>query len=268
MTIEATNAKVGKFGRRSSSRRATTLPIGETDANIFSCPACARPLGVGASRCAGCGTRLIAGVQAARAVGFMAIGLISGTLIGGGIMAVASALSGPAAVAVVEPPAVVIPTQVPVASAPIPVVDPAIPTSALSALRQSAVLNQRILADADRLTLALAASKPSGNEIAPILRSLASTAAFGRGVAPDVGDWDDGAAVSTDLVTFYDTVRSIAADGLEASLGNPRAYIKAAERMLDAAAGITALDAASRALAATADLDLPSIVPPDAAGAP
>ncbi len=268
MAIESITGKVGRFGRRSNSPRAATLPIGETDSNIFSCPACARPLGVGASRCAGCGTRLIAGVQAGRVVGFILIGLIAGTMVGSVTMALVSALSLPGAIAIAQPPAVVTPSLGPVASAPVPVVDPAIPASALSALRQSTVLNQRILADADRLTLALAATRPSGNEIAPVLRSLASTAAFGSGVAPDISDWDDGAAVSADLVALYDTVRSIAAAGLEASLSYPRAYINAAERMLVATAGIPELDAASRTLAATADIDLPSIDQSDPASAP
>lgn len=267
MTIEATG-KVGRFGRRSTSPRATTLPIGETDSNIFSCPACARPLGKGASRCPGCGTRLIAGVQATRAAGFIAIGLVAGAMVGGGIMAVASVASRPADVAIVQPPAIVAPTQLPIPTAVVPNVDPTIPSSALSALGQSAVLNQRILADAERLTLALAATKPSGAEIAPVLRSLASTAAFGQGVANDVGDWEDAAAVSAGLDAFYESVRSIASDGLSASISNPRAYVTAAKEMLAAIAGLSELDAASRALAATADLELPSIQPPSAASAP
>jgi len=267
MAIGSSSGKVGRFGRRSGSPRATTLPIGEIDSNIFSCPSCSRPLGKGSSRCPGCGTRLIAGVQAPRAIGFMAIGLVAGTVVGGGIMAIGSVVSRPADLAVVPPP-IVTPTQVPIPTAVLPIVDPAIPASALSALGQSAVLNQRVLVDADLLTLALASATPSGAEIAPVLRSLASTATFGRGVAIDVGDWDDGAAVSAGLDAFYEALRSISADGLSASVGNSRAYVTAAEEMLEAIAGLTELDAASRVLAARADLELPSILPLDAPGAP
>jgi ribosomal protein L37AE/L43A len=264
MAIDTTSRKVGRFGRRSGSPRATTLPIGETDSNIFSCPSCSRPLGKGVSLCPGCGTRLLAGVQLQRAVGFIAIGLVAGTLVGGGVMGVASAAASRSADGVIGAPPIVIPTQVPISTAVAPIVDPAIPASALSALGQSAVLNQRVLIDADRLTQALASAAPSGAEIAPVLRSLASTAAFAHGVAIDVGDWDDGAAVSASLVSFYGSVTSIAEDGLSASVGNSRAYVVAAEQMLEAIAGLTELDAASRVLAARADLELPSIRPPDA----
>ena len=267
MTIEATNEKVGRFGRRSKTLRATTMPIGESDANIFNCPACARPLGTGVARCPGCGTRLMAGVQLNRALAFIAIGLTAGALVGGAVMGIMSAARQASEVAVVVPPAVVTPSQLPVATAGAPVVDSAIPTSALSALRQSAVVNQRILGDAERLTLALASSRPSASDIAPVLRSLAATAAFGRGIAPEVADWDEGAAVSAGLADFYSSVGAIAADGLSASVRNPAAYVTAAERMLAAIAGVADLDAASRTLAATADIDLP-LLDPSAASAP
>ena len=45
------------------------------EANVFTCPNCARPLANGANLCPGCGTRLIAGVRARLAIGFMAVGL-------------------------------------------------------------------------------------------------------------------------------------------------------------------------------------------------
>lgn len=267
MTIEVTNEKVGRLGRRSKTPRVTSMPIGESDANIFNCPACARPLGTGVPRCPGCGTRLLAGVQLNRAMAFIGIGLATGVLVGGGIMAVVSAAGRAAEVAVVVPPAVVTPSQLPVATAGVPVVDPAVPVSALSALRQSAVVNQRIVGDAERLTAALASSRPSANDIAPVLRSLAATATFGRGIAPEVADWSDGAAVSAGLADFYGSVGAIATDGLSSSVRNPAAYVAAAKRMLTAIAGVTALDAASRALAATADVDLPPL-DPSAASAP
>ena len=261
MTIEANSAKVGRFGRRSGTSRSTALPIGETDANIFNCPACARPLGTGVARCTGCWTRLIAEVQAGRAVGFMAIGLFAG-VVAGGIMAAMVLTSRPVETVVVQSLPIVTPTAAPLASAALPVVNPGIPTTALSALRQSAVLNQRIVVDAERLTEALAASSPSGNVIAPILRSLAWTATFGGGMASAVGDWDEGASVSTGLVALYASIGSVADEALSSSIRNPEAYIAAARQMLVTIGGVVDLDAASRVLAAKAGLDMPPVVLP------
>jgi hypothetical protein len=131
----------------------------------------------------------------------------------------------------------------------------------VSALRQSTILNQRLLADADKLAAALRADSPSGAEIAPLLRTMASTASFGDRLAPAVGDWSDGAALSEALTTLYAAVGRIAEDGLSASVQNGRAYADAGKRMLAVLAQITELDAASRALAASADLELPPLVP-------
>ena len=75
MTLEIGSQKVGRFGRRGrGTPTASSLPIGELDANIFACPACSRPLGTGTRRCPGCATRLIAGVKASRAVVFVGVG--------------------------------------------------------------------------------------------------------------------------------------------------------------------------------------------------
>jgi hypothetical protein len=266
MTIEATSEKAAKFGRKAKTPPTGVLPIGEVDANIFNCPACARPLGNGVPRCPGCGTRLLAGVQLNRALGFIVGGITVGLLVGGGAMAAVFS-TRPAEQAVVEPPAVVTPTQVPVATVAPPAVDPSVPTSALSALRQSTVVNQRILADAERLTLALSGPTPSGRDIAPVLRSIKATAAFGNGIAKDVADWTDGATVSAGLSEFYGSIGTIAADGLTASLRSGAAYASSAERMLAAIASLPELDAASRTLAATADAELPPL-DPDGLSAP
>lgn len=262
MTIEASSAKAGRFGRRQTSPAADGLAIGEIDANIFNCPACARPLGVGTSRCPGCSLRLVAGVRLAKASAFVVIGLSFGLLIGGGSVALSSALSRPAVLAVVDAPPVVTPTQAPIAtSAPPPVVDPTIPSAAASALRQSAAVNQRILADASRLSVALAVARPSGKDIAPILRGLATTADFGDRIAPDIGRWTAGASVSQELVTFYAAIGGAADDGLAASLTNDKAYVAAGRRMMAIVGGLTDLDAASRTLAAGGDLELPPLDP-------
>ena len=264
MTIEIGSQKVGRVGRRGGgARTSTSLPIGEVDANIFACPACSRPLGNGTSRCPGCATRLIAGVKASRAGLFVGIGVFSGMIVSGAFMGIGSLVAPrPAAVAVVPAPPVVTPTRAPLVSVPAPVVDPGIPSGALSALGQSARINQRLLADAGRLTTVLAASKPSSAEIAPILRTMNTSAAFGARLAPTVGDWDRAGAVSDDLAAFYAAVAATAEQGLSASLRSTRAYVTAAERMLDVVAGVEGIDAASRTLAASADLELPPLTAP------
>lgn len=263
MTLEIGSQKVGRIGRR-GSRMAPSLPIGEVDANIVACPACSRPLDSGTRRCPGCATRLIAGVKATRAVGFFFVGGLAGGVLVGVLVALISFLGTRPAEAVVAPPApaVVRPSQAAVATAPAPpAVDPAIPGSALSALRQSTLLNQRVLDDAARLTAALAMTKPSSSDIAPILRSMASTAMFGQRLAPTVGDWAQADEVSADLIAFYAAIIETADQGLSSSLSSDRSYVAAGERMLKTVAGLDALDAAARSLAADADLDLPPLTP-------
>ena len=240
-----------------------SIAIGEPDANIFLCPECSRPLSVGSSRCARCGTRLVAGVPLRKVGGFVGLGLMAGLLVGGGIGAV-TLLSGSVATPLPAPLPAAIPSAVPASVAPVPsvaLVDPGVPPAALSALRQSIQINQRLLADADLLSQAMAASSPSAAEIAPVLRNLASTAAFGHPLATSVGTWVDGAAVSKDLAVFYASIDRIADDGLSASFNNERAYRDAGRRMLAVLGGLTDLDAASRGLAATVDVELPPLGP-------
>ena len=259
MTLDVTRGKLGRFGRRPTMGSGiTALAIGEPDANIFNCPACSRPLDTGASRCPGCGTRLIAGVRLGRALAFVGTGLVVGMVVGGSLTAALGMARRPAeGVALVPAPAV--PSQAPVATAAVPVTDPGIPTSALSALRQSTTLNQRIVSDAERLAQAVSVPGVSGNEIAPVLRNLAANASFGAGVAPEVAEWDAGSSVSAGLVSFYDSIGLIAREGLAASLSNRSAYVSAANRVLEAVAGLGALDAAARVLAADAEVELPVV---------
>jgi hypothetical protein len=258
MTVDAVRGRA----RRGKNVTIEQAAIGEADANIFNCPRCARPLAVGNSRCAGCGLRMVAGVPLTRVSGFVAAGLVLGLLVGGGLVAAVSLMTRPVATPVTQAPTAVVPSAVPVApSVAAPVIDPAIPAAAASALRQSTTLNQRLLADADRLAAVLATDRPSGAEIAPLLRALASTASFGDRLAPNVAQWADGAAVSESLATFYAAVGRVAEEGLTASVQNNRAYVDAGKRMLVVLDQVTALDSASRELAATADLELPQLGP-------
>ena len=246
-------------------RESTNTAIGAHDANIFLCPRCSRPLAVGVSKCAGCGTRLVAGVPLLKVSGFIGAGLIVGLLVGGGGVGAATLLGRPATSISAQPPAAVVPSAVPVpasvAPAPsvVPVV-PAVPPAALSALRQSTVINQRLLADAELLSEAMAATSPASTDIAPLLRSLAATASFGDRAATAVGAWDDASVVATDLSAFYASIDRIAGEGLSASLNNARAYRDAGRKMLAVLAGVTDLDAASRGLASTVDVELPPLV--------
>jgi hypothetical protein len=257
MTIDALHGHLDRA--RDSS--VESVAIGAADANIFLCPRCTRPLAVGVSRCAGCGTRLVAGVQLLKVGGFVGLGLAAGLVVGGGVVAAAMSTARPVDIPVAQPPVAVVPSAAPVISAAPPPIVPAVPPAALSALRQSTVVNQRLLADADLLAAALAGANPSAAEIAPLLRGLASNAAFGDRLAPAVGAWDDGDAVSQGLAAFYDSVARIADEGLSASLTNESAYIDAGRKMLAIMDGLTDLDAASRGLAASADVELPPLVP-------
>jgi hypothetical protein len=264
MTVEVASGRA----RRGKNARIQQAAIGEADANIFNCPRCARPLAVGNSRCAGCGLRMVAGVPLTRVLAFVVPGLLVGLLVGGGLVVAVSTLTRPADRPVAQAPTTVLPSAAPVApvapvapSAAAPIVDPAIPAAAVSALRQSTTLNQRLLADADRLSAALASDRPSGAEIAPLLRALVSTASFGDRLAPKVAQWDEGAAVSESLATFYSAVGRVASEGLTASVRNDRAYVDAGKRMLVTLDQLTDLDAASRTLAASAKLELPPLVP-------
>jgi hypothetical protein len=256
MTIDVLHGPV----ERPRDEPLEPFAIGEPDANIFLCPSCARPLAVGVARCGACGTRLVAGVRLVKAAGFVALGLAAGVMLGGGAVG---------AILVTDRTVAAVPGQVPAPAASVAPgssavtgpVDATIPASALSALRQSTLVNQRLIADADRLRQALKARRPSAETIAPILRSLATTAAFGDRIAPTVGGWDEARAVSKGLASLYSSIGRVADDGLSAALTNDGAYGTAGRRMRSVLDRIKDLDAASRGLATVAGVELPPLVP-------
>jgi hypothetical protein len=264
MTVDALR---GKSARRGNVEGHEVLPIGEADANIFDCPSCSRPLGVGTSRCPGCRTRLISGIRATKALGFILTGLVTGLLIGGGGVAAVTLVSAPVGT-VPDQPAVVVPSSTPVdrpaasAPAPTPALDPAVPAAAASALRQSALLNARIAADAGVLAAALSADEPVSVDIARTLRALAASAAVGDRLAPEVATWPAGAPLSARLAEFYAAVGATARDALSASVTNTAAYIDAGSTMLSVLGAMAGLDADARTLAGSAGIDLPPVVPP------
>jgi hypothetical protein len=265
MTIDALHGSVD----RPHDAAADGPVIGTPDANIFLCPRCTRPLAVGVSKCAGCGTRLVAGVPLLKVTGFVALGLVVGLVIGGGIFGALTLIGRTASPAVATPPVGAVPSAAAVRSTvpgvsavPAPSaapVDAAVPAAALTALRRSTSVNQRLVADADLLARALAARDPSPADIAPLLRNLASTASFGDGIAATAGTWDDAADLSTALASFYASIDRIAQDGLAASITNDRAYQDAGTRMLAVLERLPRLDADTRALATTAGVELPPL---------
>jgi hypothetical protein len=257
MTVDALRGKSAGRGEPDA------LPIGEADANIFDCPSCGRPLATGTRRCPGCSTRLVAGIRATKAAGFLAAGIAIGAFIGAGVTGGVVLLAGPTTASVEGAPAVAPSaapaSSAPVASAPGPITAPSVPATAVSALRQSTMINQRLATDATRLSVALAMDEPSASEIARVLRALAANAAFGDRIAPDVADWTDAAAVSAGLVEFYATIGGTARDGLSYSLTSPAAYVAAGREMLAVMAGLPTLDAAARSVAEPAGIDLPPL---------
>jgi hypothetical protein len=258
MTIDALHGPI----ERPHEAAGVSVAAGAHDAGIFLCPRCTRPLAVGVSKCAGCRTRLVAGVPLVKVGGFVGLGLVTGLLVGGGAVGAVTLIGRPVAAPIAVPPAVVTPSTIPASLAPAPSaapVVPVVPPAAMSALRQSTAVNQRLLADADLLSRAMAASSESAAEIAPLLRNLASTAAFGDRIATAVGTWDDATAVSRELAAFYGSIDRIADEGLSASIHNERAYRDAGRRMLAILAGLTELDAASRALAGSVGVELPPL---------
>jgi hypothetical protein len=264
MTIDALRGKSSRPRRRAQRE---DLAIGEFDAEIFNCPGCARPLSVGTARCPGCSTRLIADVRATKVVAFVAVGLMVGGLLGAGITAAAFVASG-SATAAVDDPVVAAPSTAPIAAAsapvvdPVPVVDPAVPAAAVSGLRQSAMIDQRLATDGAALAETLSVASPSTAEIARALRALAANAAFGDRIAPSVGEWPAGEAVSTALVGLYADVGRVAREGLSASLNNRSAYVVAGQTMLALLDGLMDLDGEARVLARSIDLELAPLVLP------
>ena len=236
------------------------IPIGGYDRNIFLCPRCTRPLAVGVSRCAGCGMRLVAGTSLVKVIGFVGMGLLLGVALTVGLVGTL-ALLAPPTVAPTEPPVASAPSAAPGASGvPVPA-DPTVPRAALSALRQSALLNQRLLTDQQRLARVMRSSGAGASEIAPVLRSLAWTVGFGEGLGANIATWDAGTAFSKSLDSFYGSITRVADDGLSASIRSDSAYREAGRKMLVVLGRVTDVDKAARALATTAAIDLPPLSP-------
>lgn len=268
----AINSALRRFGRPRGGSESTPQPepiaVGEVEAPGFNCPHCARPLAVGATICPGCGTRLLFGVQARLAAAFMAAGLAVGVLLGGGVVFVAgpdhaselggvgSGIGASNAAGASASPTWLLPS------------DAGIPSGAVGALRQAAILDARFVAHAKDLKAILKRKGSEGIDYARVLRALNSDAAFGVDLAPAIAPWPAATKLSSDLGSFYQAVRKASQRGLQASLSDKAAYRAAGKRMYALLARLPALDSTAARIVADAGL-APLVEPaPSASAAP
>ena len=277
MTVDAARRTRRRASAKGAAPEPTIAPtasisIGEFDQTIFQCPSCARPLALGARRCPGCGTRLIAGVTLGKASGFIVAGLAVGLLLGAGggfLLSVRQAAAvAPASAAASAPPLTgsngsSTSTPGPTATAtPGPTATgssgtAAIPLATRTALVQVVGMNDRLATAEAGLRAALAAPSFDSSEVAQILRSVSADSVFRQQIADRIAAWPGSSTVGAQLATFYGSIHDTAANGLLASVQNRAAYRAAATAMIKLLNGLPAVDAAVRAAAESAGVDLP-----------
>lgn len=275
MTIDTLRGKTASL-RRSlpslprinlSARSQPTTPrvpsygIGDADAHVFNCPVCARPLPDGTWRCPGCSTRLVFGVTLKRAGGLLSFGLVVGILFGGLAMSVAIGLGMPTGTTAIgnDPVGTITnPGTGPNASL-APGSSPTIvaPKAALSAMRQIALLDQRIAEDGAALKSAVKANRPG--DIARALRTLGADASVGPKYLDSLVKWPEAAALAASRGDFYDKVTSTSRTALTKSISNKKAYQASGKSMLTVLKRLPKLDAAARVLATSAGSELPAV---------
>jgi hypothetical protein len=262
----AINDALRRFSRSARGPRATRsqepIAIGEMDAQTFNCPKCARPLGIGASVCPGCGTRLILGVKARAATGFMVFGLAAGALLTGAYAYVGqTAAPGSIGAGAGAGTSGSNGTGTSATATPVMPADIGIPSKAVSALRQAAILDARLRAQSADLRVLLRSRGSQGIDYARVLRSVNSDATFGVDLAPSIAQWHEAAKLSNDLGSFYRAVRDSALSSLTRSVSDTAAYRNAGKRMYTLLAKLPALDATAEALVTAAGLT--PLVEPD-----
>jgi predicted lysophospholipase L1 biosynthesis ABC-type transport system permease subunit len=238
------------------------LAIGENDIEYFSCPGCSRPLARGVMRCPGCGAAMIMGVRFKRAGVLMVLGIVLGLAIGGVITTsvIGSLLREPKPVAAIAPvPPLPVASAAAASSLPGQLPVHATPPAAVSALSGTAVVNGRIAVDTVTLSGTLADRNASSVEIARAFRSLAADAALGIDVAGRLASWPEAATVKADLETFYLAMADAARSALRAPYSDTAGYRASAAAMMPVLAKLGAVDAVSRTLATTIDLELPPV---------
>lgn len=256
----------GTMPESTAPKGSRDLAIGESDAHVFNCPRCARPLSEGTSTCPSCGARLVMGVLLKRAGAILALGFVSGILLGGLVTAAAITLSLKDSAAVAARA-----SASPAPATPAPTAAPSIPIQsgpAVTALSGTAVVNGRIAVDAATLQGKLAKPNVSTIELARALRSLAADAALGTDLVDRLAPWRDATTVKQQLDDFYTTMANKAHQALQVSLSDTGAYRRAGVEMLTILGGLADVDAASRTLAATVELELPPVAIPDLGASP
>jgi hypothetical protein len=277
MTVDAARRTRRRAPAKSDAPEPTIAPpaliaIGEFDQTIFQCPSCARPLALGARRCPGCGTRMIAGVTLGKASGFIAAGVAVGMLLGAGggflvsarlavaVTPASAAASAPpltgssaSSTATPEPTATATPGPTATASSG----SAGIPLATRTALVQVIGMNDRLATAEAGLRAALAARSFDSSEVAQILRSVSADSVFRQQIADRIAAWPESSAVGTQLATFYGSIHDTAANGLLASVQNRAAYRAAATTMIKLLVNLPAVDTAVRAAAESAGVDLP-----------
>jgi hypothetical protein len=232
------------------------IALGQSDANIYNCPVCARPLAktTGMGRCPGCNTRLILATPISRVAVFVSAGLAVGLLFAFGFSVVAGVVGAPRTG---SPGASGAPGGGNVGGGGRASAAPSIAPASRAALGQVAALDARLASVAGPLRLALRAKDLDSAAVADLLRSLAADAAYGDDLASRIGTWDQAYALSLDLSNQFGSIRSTAREGLAASITNDPAYRATAQKMLAVLAGITPLDKRLRDLARVAEVQLP-----------
>lgn len=242
--------------------------IGEPDAQVFTCPACSRPLPNGTWRCPGCGVVLVLGVMLRRAVGILGIGVVVGAVVTATLMlALTGWLQASSGIAVLPGASGTTgaqPSATATASSGAPVLGPNVPQTAVGALSGTAVVNGRLVADAATLTKILARKGDTTAQIERQLRTLGADAAQGIDMTGRMAGWTEAAAVRKHLNDFYTLMADTARDGLRASLTDRTGYRSAAGKMVGVVRTLAPVDAESRLLAGTVNVILPSIGLPGA----
>jgi hypothetical protein len=245
---------------RPKTPRVPSYGIGDKDAHVFNCPVCARPVPDGTLQCPGCSTRLIFGVTLKRAGGLLAFGAVVGILVGGLAMSLAIGLGLPSGATVdnntpgnpanpgAGPDASVDPGMGPVATA---------PKAALAAMRQMALLDQRLATDGAALRSAVKSGR--AGDIARTIRALGADAAVGAKYVEPLGTWPDAAGVAASRSAFYKSISSTARAALAKSISNKKAYKASGKSMLTVLKKVPKLDTAARELAHTVGAELPVV---------
>src|SRR6478752_5216267 len=219
MTMRVMSRKKADVTIEDERAASSGVTIGEMDTRVFTCPACARPLSEGTSRCPGCGVRLLLGVTVRRASAILGLGLALGFLFGGVVTAAVISQSKQAipaaAVDVVATPAPVV-TAAPNGIAGVL----AAPQAAVSALSGTAVVNGRISVDAVTLSSTLADRNATATDIARALRSLSADAALGTDLVARLAPWREAGTTGGQLGDFYQAMAKTASVALRGSLND------------------------------------------------